>query len=156
MAWQGKALVAQVRGIAARIAAAEGLELVDAEWKGGSRRGTLRVFIDKPAGVTHADCERVSHQLSATLDVEDLVPGSYNLEVSSPGLDRKLFTPDHFRRFTGSRAIVRLCEPPHGARHVTGRIAGSSGESVVLRLDSGSLLEIRFEDIELARLAVEL
>lgn len=155
MTFQGKAVVEHVRGMAERIAVAEGLELVDAEWKGGSRGGTLRVFIDKEAGVTHGDCERVSRQLSAVLDVEDLIPATYSLEVSSPGLDRKLTKPGDYRRFTGRAARVRMREPLHGARQVKGRIEGNSDSAVSLRTASGETIEILFADIELARLVVE-
>ncbi len=155
MSFQGKAVVEQVRGMAERIVVSEGLELVDAEWKGGSRGGTLRVFIDNEAGVTHADCERVSRQLSAVLDVEDLIPATYSLEVSSPGLDRKLSRPGDYRRFAGRAAKVRVREPLHGTRQLTGRIEGNSDSAVSLRTASGETLEILFADIELARLVIE-
>lgn len=156
MTFQSKAVVEQVRGMAARIAAASGLELVDAEWKGGSRGGTLRVFIDKESGVTHADCESVSRQLSAVLDVEDLIPKAYSLEVSSPGLDRKLTKLADFQRFAGRTVKVRVREPLHGSRQVTGRIEGSSEDAVALRTISGEAREVQLEDIELARLVVEI
>ena len=155
MAFEKQTVVEQVRSMADRIVASEGLELVEAEWKGGSRTGTLRVFIDKPAGITHADCERVSHQLSAALDVEDLIPGSYNLEVSSPGLDRKLQKRADFDRFAGRRAKLRIREPLTGARQVTGRIESSSAAGVCLRTASGETLEVAFDEIELARLVIE-
>lgn len=156
MTVQSKALVEQVRGMATRIAAASGLELVDAEWKGGSRGGTLRVFIDKESGITHADCEAVSRQLSAVLDVEDLIPKAYSLEVSSPGLDRKLTKLGDFQRFTGRAVKVRVREPLHGSRQVTGRIVGSSDGAVSLRTSSGETREIQLGDIELARLVIEI
>lgn len=155
MAFEKQAVVDKIRSIADRIVASEGLELVEAEWKGGSRKGMLRVFIDKPAGITHADCERVSHQLSAALDVEDLIPGSYNLEVSSPGLDRKLRKRTDFDRFAGRKAKLRFREPLNGARQVTGRIEASSADGVSLRTPRGETLEIAFDDIELARLVAE-
>ncbi len=155
MASQSNSIVLKVREMAQRIVASEGLELVDAEWKGALRGGILRVYIDKPAGVTHADCERVSHQLSATLDVEDLVPDNYSLEVSSPGLDRKLTRPADFARFAGKKARVRMREPLEGARSVTGCIEESSPDAVSLRTASGESLQISFSDIELARLVVE-
>lgn len=142
--------------MATRIAAASGLELVDAEWKGGSRGGTLRVFIDKESGITHADCEAVSRQLSAVLDVEDLIPKAYSLEVSSPGLDRKLTKLADFQRFTGRAVKVRVREPLYGSRQVTGRIVGSSDGAVSLRTSSGETREIQLGDIELARLVIEI
>ena len=148
-------IVGQVRSIAEHIAASEGLELVDAEWKGGSKGGTLRVFIDKPAGITHADCEAVSHQLSAVLDVEDLIPSAYRLEVSSPGLDRKLSKPSDFARFAGRKAKMRVREPLRGVRSVTGRIESASAAGVRVRTASGDTLEIDYGDIDQARLVVE-
>ncbi len=155
MRFEKEALVQRVRAMAERITASEGLELVEAEWKGGSRTGILRVFIDKPAGITHADCERVSHQLSAALDVEDLVPGTYNLEVSSPGLDRKLSKQADFERFAGRKARVRFEEPIHGTRQITGHIEGSSDAAVSLRTANGETVEIPLEDIQQARLVIE-
>lgn len=141
--------------MAGRIVISEGLELVDAEWKGGSRGGTLRIFIDKPSGITHTDCENVSRQLSAALDVEDLIPGAYRLEVSSPGLDRKLTRRADFERFVGHKAKMRFREPLHGTRQVTGHIQTCSTSEVALRTASGETLGIALGDIELARLVVD-
>ncbi len=155
MAFEKDTVVQFVRATAERITASEGLELVEAEWKGGSRKGVVRVFIDKPGGITHADCELVSHQLSAALDIEDLVPGSYNLEVSSPGLDRKLSKPLDFDRFSGRKATLRVNEPVHGARQMTGRLEGTSDAAVLLRTGTGETARIPFDDIEHARLVVE-
>ncbi len=155
MAFERKAVVEQVREMAERIATSAGLELVDAEWRGGSRGGLLRVFIDKPDGITHSDCELVSHQLSAALDVADLIPSTYRLEVSSPGLDRKLSKRSEFERFAGCKAKLRVREPLHGARSVTGHIQSSSPAAVSLRTARGEMLEISFDDIERARLVAE-
>ena len=141
--------------MARRIVDSEGLEIVETEWKGGSRGGTLRVFIDKPDGITHADCEAVSHQLSAVLDVEDLIPNSYRLEVSSPGLDRKLSKRSDYARFEGRKAKLRVRGPLHGTKHMTGRIEASSRAAVSVQTASGETVEIPFEDIEHARLVVE-
>ncbi len=153
---QRRAIVERVRGIAAHVAASQGVELVEAEWKGSSRGGTLRIFIDKEAGVTHGDCERVSKQLSVVLDVEDPIPSAYSLEVSSPGLDRKLFHGSDYRRFQGHLAKVRVREALNGSRVLTGRIEGSSDETVRLVPSTGMPLDIPFEDIELARLVPDL
>ncbi|HYY70436.1 MAG TPA: ribosome maturation factor RimP, partial [Terriglobales bacterium] len=94
-----------LRELAQRVTASGGFELVDVEFRGsGGKARMLRVFIDKAGGVTHADCEAVSRELGTILDVEDAVPGgSYTLEVSSPGLDRKLNRPEDFARFVGRR-----------------------------------------------------
>ena len=155
MGFDKAGIVVQVRSMAERIAAAEGLELVEAQWKGSSKGGTLRVVIDKPAGITHADCEAVSHQMSAALDVEDLIPSAYRLEVSSPGLDRKLSKPSEFARFAGRKARMRVREPLRGPRSVTGRIDAASADGVRMRTASGETLEVRYGDIEHARLVVE-
>lgn len=155
MASQRKEIVSKVSELTRQIVQFEGLELVDAEWKGALRGGLLRVYIDKPTGITHADCERVSRQLSAALDVEDLVPDSYTLEVSSPGLDRKLSRPADYRRFQGHKAKVRVRGALEGSRTVTGLIEGTTQESVSLRTANGEALDVPFADIELARLVVE-
>ncbi len=155
MASQRKEIVSKVSELTRQIVQFEGLELVDAEWKGALRGGLLRVYIDKPTGITHADCERVSRQLSAALDVEDLVPDSYTLEVSSPGLDRKLSRPADYRRFQGRKAKLRVRVALEGSRTVTGLIEGTTQESVSLRTANGEALDVPFADIELARLVVE-
>src|ERR1700692_2569412 len=101
----------RIRDAAERAARSAGVEVVDVEWKVGKQR-FLRVFIDKPAGVSHSDCQAVSEHLGVLLDVEDLVPGShYVLEVSSPGLDRKLTKPAEFERFAGRLARITTLEP---------------------------------------------
>ena len=93
----------KIREIAERVAQSSGLELVDLELLGGGKARMLRVYIDKPGGVTHEDCANFSREAGTIFDVEDAVPGSqYTLEVSSPGLDRKLSKPEDFERFVGS------------------------------------------------------
>jgi ribosome maturation factor RimP len=116
--------VERIREAAERVARSEGMEVVDVEWKVGKQR-FLRVYIDKPEGISHRDCQVVSEQLSAILDVEDLVPGpAYILEVSSPGLDRKLTRPADFERFVGRLARISTSEPVGEARFFEGRLAG--------------------------------
>jgi len=121
-----------VRAIAERVAASLGLEVVEVEFRGGGKARLLRVTIDKPDGtgsaVTHEDCANVSREVSTILDVEDPVPGgTYTLEVSSPGLDRKLIRPADYRRFVGSRIKLMTRQPvaqPNGAsdRYFAGRL----------------------------------
>src|ERR1700738_894148 len=122
----------KVREAAERVAGSLGLEIFDVEWKVGKDR-LLRVYIDRLSGpqnpeglgITHKDCERVSEQLSVVLDVEDLVPGpGYILEVSSPGLDRKLVKPADYERFSGRLAKIWLTEPVENATYFEGRLAG--------------------------------
>ena len=102
-----------------------GYELVGVEYLPQGRRSLLRVYIDTPGGVTVDDCERVSHQVSGVLDVEDPIRGQYVLEVSSPGLDRPLFTAEHFQRFAGSRVRLRTSPPLDGRRNFSGLIISS-------------------------------
>ena len=127
-----------------------GYELVDLDFRVG-RRGLLRIFIDKEKGVNLADCELVSRQLSAFLDVEDPLPGRYVLEVSSPGLDRPLRTLEHFRRFRDCRAKVRLREPRESRRMLNGRLLGIREESIVMDVD-GEIWRLQPADIASARL----
>jgi ribosome maturation factor RimP len=115
--------IEHVRSIVERVAASQGLEVVEMEFRGGGKSRMLRVFIDKPGGVTHEDCANVSHEVGTILDVEDAVPGgSYLLEISSPGLDRKLVRPGDYQRFTGSVVKVTTREPVEGNRHFQGRL----------------------------------
>src|SRR3954453_2234906 len=93
-----------VREVVERVAVSNGLEVVEVEFRGGGKSRMLRIFIDKPGGVTHQDCADLSRELGTILDVEEAIPGrSYVLEVSSPGLDRALRRPADFERFVGSR-----------------------------------------------------
>src|SRR5215470_14521685 len=110
--------VEKIREIAGRVAGTFGVELVEVELMGGGKARTLKITIDKPEGVTHEDCANVSRDLSTVLDVEDAVAGgSYLLEVSSPGLDRKLFHAADFERFVGSRVKLTTRDPVDGNRH---------------------------------------
>src|SRR5688500_1773013 len=93
-----------------------GYELVDVQWKHEHGGWVLRVFVDKDGGIGHSDCERVSRELSAVLDVNDFIPHAYSLEVSSPGLERPLVTAGHFRRFLGKKARVKLKQGIEGRR----------------------------------------
>ena len=110
-----------------------GYELVGVELERSGARGALRVFIDREEGVTVGDCERASRQIGAVLDVEDPIPDSYDLEVSSPGLDRPLLTEDHFVRYAGQPVRLRTTEPIGGRRRWTGRLVGCRDGSVIVR-----------------------
>ncbi|MGE5049385.1 MAG: ribosome maturation factor RimP [Deltaproteobacteria bacterium] len=104
-------ILEKVRSIAAPLAAQEGLELIDVEIGGAGGRQALRLFIDRPGGVSLDDCTAVSRAVSAALDVEDPIQGAYDLEVSSPGLDRPLRTPEHFQKFAGQKVRVKTYGP---------------------------------------------
>ena len=128
-----------------------GYEFVGMEYNPNPKNSLLRVYIDAEDGVDLEDCERVSREAAALLDVEDPIRGHYNLEISSPGLDRPLFTLDHFARFQGEEAQLSLFAPEHGRRKVKGRILGVSEEEVLMELD-GAEAAFRFENIAKARL----
>jgi len=158
-----------IRVMAERVATSEGLHLVDVELKGGNSNALLRVYIDKAAGVSHADCALVSEQLSAMLDVEDLFPGRYVLEVSSPGLDRKLSRREDFQRFTGSLVKIQTFEPIRNNRHWQGRLVAGAAEANIVTLDLNAVkqnsktrktgvntVEIALGNIEKAQLVPEI
>jgi ribosome maturation factor RimP len=139
----------------APIVTALGYELVGVEniMRGGHTE-LLRVYIDSPDGITLSDCGQVSYQISGVLDVQNLIPGHYSLEVSSPGLDRPLFTPDHFKRFIGHQVKVRLTEPLDGQRNFTGILQRVPNGNVVVVAD-GTEYILPYEKIEKAHLVPE-
>ena len=144
----------RIRGAAERVAGSLGIEVVDVEWKVGKDR-FLRVYIDKPAGVSHTDCEAVSNQFSVILDVEDLVPGPpYTLEVSSPGLDRKLTKTAEFARFAGRLARISTAEPVENQKFFEGRLAGVADGKVQIEV-KGRVIALPMEGIRKANLVVE-
>ena len=130
-----------------------GLELWHLEYQPGR---LLRVYVDRDGGPTLDDCEALSRQLSALLDVEDLIPGPYRLEVSSPGLERRLHNADHCRRFVGSELALRLCRPLRGRRQLRGRLQGVAGNRLTLLADGGAeAMEIDMDDIERANIVMK-
>ncbi len=161
--------LSKIREIAGRVASMNGVEVVDVEMRGGGKARTLKITIDKPEGVTHDDCANVSREASTILDVEDAVPGaSYTLEVSSPGLDRKLQRPEEYQRFTGSRIKVMTREPVNGNRHFEGRLENFSDGKLTLETltgkkkpkpghaHAGQKIEIELANIEKANLVPEI
>lgn len=131
-----------------------GYELVELEHSAGRGSAVVRLFIDSPEGVGLADCERVSREVSALLDVEDPIPTAYTLEVSSPGFDRLLRTPAHFARFVGSRVLVELNMPREGRRRYTGTLLSADEAGIALEVD-GQRVAMPFAEIGKARLAGE-
>jgi ribosome maturation factor RimP len=127
-----------------------GYELVDLDAHVGGQ-GLLRIYIDQDAGIDLSDCERVSRQLSVFLDVEDPLPGQYVLEVSSPGSDRPLRTPQHYQKFQGHEAVIRLRVPRDGRRKLTGRLLEPEGETVLLEVE-GRNWRLELTEIESAHL----
>ncbi len=131
-----------------------GYELSDLEVRIGGKGGLIRVFIDKPEGIGLADCEKVSEAVSALLDVEDPVPGNYNLEVSSPGLDRKLTKVEHFQRFMGEVVKVKTRFPVEGRRRFRGKLMSANEDGIVVEVD-GQLHSLALATIDTARLVPE-
>jgi ribosome maturation factor RimP len=130
---------------------AMGYELTDLELNVGHGHGMLRLFIDRESGIGLEDCEAVSHQVSGLLDLEDPITERYQLEVSSPGLDRKLVKPGHYDRFAGDRVRIRLKRMVEGRRRIQGRLIRRDGESVIVKADDEEC-SISLDDIEVARL----
>ena len=125
------------------------------EFKGAGKSSVLRIFIDKADGVSHHDCELVSEQVGTVLDVEDLIPSSYTLEVSSPGLDRKLVKESDYTRFEGKLARIQTRIPLNQQKVFRGRLQGFSGGKVRLELQNGDLLDIPLDVIREARLEID-
>jgi ribosome maturation factor RimP len=162
----------QIHAIVERVAASSGLEVVELELCGGGKSRRLRIFIDKPAGITHEDCAKLSREVSTIFDVEDVMPGgAYVLEVSSPGLDRKLSRAADFERFQGSRVKLTTKEPVHGNRHFEGRLEHFAAGRLTLDLadarkkfrpkqdskhDQIEKLEIQLANVEKANLLPEI
>ncbi|MBP1151036.1 MULTISPECIES: ribosome maturation factor RimP [Methylocaldum] len=142
----------RLAGLIEPVVSGLGYELIDIEFD--AHRRVLRVYIDSESGITLDDCTRVSYQLSGVLDVEDPIPGRYQLEISSPGLDRPLSKLEHFVRFKGSLARLQLARPIDGRRKFKAYLAGVEGDYVLIQ-EGGETLRIPFESIEKARLAPE-
>jgi len=145
----------QIGNLVRETAEAAGYELVEVELKGSGRTRVLRVVIDRESGISHEDCERVSRQVSTILDVEDLIPFSYTLEVSSPGLDRKLTRPGDYGRFEGRLVKIRTTVPLGNQKVFRGRLGGLHEGKVQLMAEEGRRIEIPLEVVREARLEVD-
>jgi len=142
----------RIRQLVAETVEDQGYEFVDMEFKGGGNSSILRIFIDKLDGISHRDCELVSEQVGTVLDVEDLIPFSYMLEVSSPGLDRKLVKDSDYARFTGKLAKIQTRIPLHHQKVFKGRLRGFQDGNVRLELLNGDVLDIPLDVVHEARL----
>ena len=140
----------RIERIVAPIVEALGYELVGIEYI-RAKGGVLRVYIDTPSGIKIDDCQLVSEQLSAALDVEDPISGQYSLEVSSPGLDRPLFRAADFERFAGEQARISVMMPVDGRRKFTGVLKGMQGNDVILAVGDEEV-RLSLDDIQQARL----
>jgi len=146
----------KVQEIAERVAASEGLEIVEVQLLGGGSARLLRIFIDKPGGVTHADCETVSQNVGTILDVEDVIPGAhYTLEVSSPGVERKLTKPRDFERFVGQKVKVALRQPVENQRSWTGTLTSFAEGVLTLEPSPGRNIQFPLDQVEKANLKFE-
>jgi ribosome maturation factor RimP len=148
--------ISKITAIAEQAAAPAGIEIVEVELKGSGRSHLLRIYIDRPEGVTHADCELVSRGVSAVLDEEDPIPGSYELEVSSPGVERKLSKWQDWLRFAGKKVKVVLKEPlDHELKHFDGVISRTEDHSVTVELAGGKEVTFPVEQVDHANLKFE-
>ncbi len=145
----------RVREIAERAAEERGLELVHVEVAGGARSPIVRIFIDKPEGVTHEDCAGVSLHVGAVLDVEDFIHSAYTLEVSSPGLERGLYRREDYERFAGQLAKLKTRQPVGGQRNFRGRILGVEGDHVAFDDKTSGRVLVPLDVIAKANLEID-
>lgn len=146
-------LIAHVTKFCEEAAAASDVELVEVELRGSGKARLLRVYIDKPGGVTHGDCESVSERVGVLLDEADAFPeGSYTLEVSSPGLERKLSKPRDFERVVGKKVRVSLREPIETRKSLEGTLAGFADDTLSVETAPGTVLRIPLGQVQKANL----
>jgi ribosome maturation factor RimP len=146
-------VASKIEEIAQRVVESEGMELVEVEVKGGGSQRIVRISIDKPEGISHADCELVSQQVGIILDIEDVVPGGhYTLEVSSPGVERKLLKPHDYQRFQGKKVKIALRDPIEGRRHWEGILAHFENSQVTLEDAQGKIIQFPLEQVQKANL----
>jgi ribosome maturation factor RimP len=149
-------IAARVQELAERVAIDHGVELVHAEVAGPDNKPIVRVFIDKPQGVTHDDCSEVSTHLGTILDVEDFIHASYTLEVSSPGLERGLYKRADYERFSGSNVKLKTRQPIGGQRNFRGRMLGLEGDELVFDDRTNGRVQIPLDLIKQANLEVDI
>lgn len=150
-----EAVIRQIETVVGPILSGLGIVLVEVKYTGGHRRALLRIFIDKPGGVTLEDCEKTSRFLGTALDVQDPVPVPYTLEVSSPGLDRPIRRPEDFRLFVGKLIRIKTSQPYDHHRNFVGRLKSSSAKGIEVTTSGEKILTIPFDQIKSARLEVE-
>lgn len=147
--------VDKIEAIARDVAEPQGIEVVEVELKGGGKNQFLRISIDRPEGVTHADCELVSRAVGDILDADETIPAHYTLEVSSPGVERKLLKLADFDRFAGKRAKLVLREPFDGQKSVEGVLGGVTDGAISLALANGAAVRIPYRQVDRANLKFE-
>ena len=151
-----EAMKNRVVGIVEPVINSLGIELVDIELNKMRSKALLRVYIDREGGITIADCERVSREIEGVLDVEDPIPYSYVLEVSSPGLDRPLKAPKDFKRFSGNIIKVVINDPIEKQTFLVGKLEAADEKEIVLVLPKDKKVAIPYENISRAKLEVEI
>ena len=144
----------QLEELAETLVASEGMELVDLEYRRQGPRWVLRLFIDKEDGVTIDDCANISKELGDLLDVKDIIPQAYVLEVSSPGLNRPLRKKEDFSRFAGRKVQIRLFTPMEGRKKIVGNLVGIENETVIVAAPEGRY-SVALKDIDRANLVYE-
>lgn len=152
---QSSSVAERIHEIAEQAAIDHGVELVHAEVAGPEGHPIVRVFIDKPGGVTHDDCSDVSTQIGTVLDVEDFIHSAYTLEVSSPGLERGLYKPADYERFAGSQAKLKTRPAIKNQRNFRGRIVGVENQIILFEDRISGRHSIPFADIAKANLEVD-
>jgi ribosome maturation factor RimP len=145
----------RTKALIEKIVASEGLELVEVEFKGGLNHRILRIYIDKSEGITHEDCQRVSEQVGTELDIEDLIPGGYTLEVSSPGLTRKLSGKRDFEKSVNRQVKLQTRELVEGSKSFRGMLTEFDGETLTVSLKNGKQVRIPLEWISKANLDID-
>ena len=145
----------RVRKVAERVAAESGLELVNVEIGANGRSAVVRIFIDKPEGVTHEDCSAVSLHVGTILDVEDFINSAYTLEVSSPGLERGLYKREDYQRFAGHLAKIKSREAVNGQRNFRGRIVGVDADAVIFEDKTNGRVHVPLTGIAKANLEID-
>ena len=146
----------RIEEIAGQVAIDHGVELVHAEVAGPDNKPIVRVFIDKPNGVTHSDCSEVSFHVGTVLDVEDFIHASYTLEVSSPGLERGLYKREDYDRFAGSLVKVKTRNPIAGQRNFRGRLLGIEGDQISIDDRSSGRVTVPFDSVSKANLEIDI
>ncbi len=146
----------RIREIAVRTAEENGLELIQVEIVGSTKSPTVRVFIDKPGGVTHEDCSAVSRRIETIFDAEDFLPTAYLLEVSSPGLERALYNLKDFQKFAGNLAKVKTNATVDGQKNFRGRIIGIEGEEIVFEDKTKGTVRFPYSAVAKANLEIDL
>ena len=151
-----QSIAGKIEKIAVDAAGRNGVEYVHTEVVGTKRNLVVRVYIDKPEGVTIEDCSTVSRDMEAVLDADDFIPGAYTLEVSSPGLERGLYSVDDFRKFAGKKAKVKTSQAIDGQSNFNGRIIEVDGNEIVFEDRTSGSVRIPFESVDKANLKVDL